>query len=126
MTDKPSIEEFNVNGAQVWVKSDNPHLKQFIIEAVRDHGEDPGYFPKATPESHGPSVVDLGSIEMRHRFAKESIGMATVELNCAYAAFSITEENVIVPNGPINEANRLLSGALRALEEIYATDEIPF
>ena len=63
---------------------------------------------------------------MRHRFAKEAIGMATVELNRAYATFDINGEIVTVPNGPINEAHRLLSAAIRSLEEIYATDEIPF
>ena len=84
MTDKPSIEKFTVNGAQVWVKSNKPWLKEIITDALQQHepGDDvcPGcgahmqatHHPlcqgqdgtkdEADTGGDGPSVVDIGSL----------------------------------------------------------------
>ena len=43
-------------------------------------------------ELQGKSVIDRGSNEIEARWAKETIGLVTVELNEAYTQFVITND----------------------------------
>ena len=62
-------------------------------------------------ETPNQDVIEAGSIKVRDRYARECIGIATVELNRAYAEF-----NDEIPRGRILEAQRLLSAAIRTLD----------
>ena len=89
------------------------------IGIVRDHpshgeGED----------SRGPSVVDRGRIQLEKRWAKETIGLAAVELNEAYAQFEITRDGCSIPSGELHRAARRLKEAMQRLG--LTGDEIPF
>lgn len=62
------------------------------------------------------SVSDRGSREVQYRFAKESIGIACVELNRAYDEFVIDGEGYEVPSGRIQRAHEHLSAAMAHLD----------
>ena len=74
-------------------------------------------------EPRGPSVVDRGSREIGWRWAKETIGMAAVELNEAYSEFVLTRDEYELPSGKLFQASRRLE---EAMQRLGLTDDIPF
>jgi len=72
--------------------------------------------PDTEPEiPHGRSVIDSGSRMIKWRWAKETIGLATVELNEAYAQFETTCDEVDIPSGKLGRAYRRLEEAMQCL-----------
>ena len=94
------------------------------IGIVRDHpshGED--------KTSQGKSVIDRGSREIEWRWAKEAIGLTTVELNEAYAQFEITRDGCNIPSPHLHRASARLLEVMKRLglaEYRKLDDEIPF
>ena len=79
--------------------------------------------PSHGEEFQGKSVVDRGSNEIETRWAKETIGLAAVELNEAYANLDTTRDNVSIPSGTLYQASRRLE---EAMQRLGLTNEIPF
>ena len=88
------------------------------IGIVRDHPshDEPN-------ESQGPSVADIHRKMIEMRWAKESVAMAAVELNVAYAQFVITNDQCEIPTGEICAAFHRLE---EAMQRLGLTDDIPF
>ena len=74
-------------------------------------------------EERGPSVVGRGSKEIETRWAKETIGLAAIELNEAYAQFDTTSDGLKIPSGKLHCAARRLE---EAMQRLGLTDDIPF
>ena len=76
-------------------------------------------------DSQGPSVIDRRSREIEWRWAKETIGLVSVELNEAYAQFEIDRDGHTIPSGILNNAAKRLEEAMDRLGLIREAD-IPF
>ena len=89
------------------------------IGIVRDH-------PSHDEDLRSKSVVDRGSREIKVRWAKETIGLVTVQLNEAYAQFEIRRDGHTIPGGLSRAAERL--GEVLQCLGIASNldDEIPF
>lgn len=89
------------------------------IGIVRDH-------PSHDEDLRSKSVVDRGSREIKVRWAKETIGLVTVQLNEAYAQFEIRSDGFTIPGGLSRAAERL--GEVLQCLGIASNldDEIPF
>ncbi len=89
------------------------------IGIVRDH-------PSHDEDLRSKSVVDRGSREIKVRWAKETIGLVTVQLNEAYEQFEIRRDGYTIPGGLSRAAERL--GEVLQCLGIASNldDEIPF
>ncbi len=77
--------------------------------------------------SQGASVVDRGGPDIKWRWAKETIGLIALELNEAYAEFSVTEDGWSTPNGKLHCAAKRLEEVMQRLGLTdHLTDELPF
>ena len=72
----------------------------------------------------GPIVVDRGAPDIKWRWAKEAVGLTALELNEAYAEFSVTEDGWSTPNGKLHSAAERLQEVMQRLG--ITGDEIPF
>ncbi len=99
--------------------SEHPYGQASPIGIVRDH-------PSHDEDLRSKSVVDRGSREIKVRWAKETIGLVTVQLNEAYAQFEIRRDGYTIPGGLSRAAERL-GEVLRCLGIAGdLDDEIPF
>ena len=92
------------------------------IGIVRDH-------PSHNEELRGKSVVDSGSKMIESRWAKETIGLAAVELNEAYAQFEIDRDGCNIPSPHLHRATARLVEVMKRLglaEYCELDNEIPF
>ena len=84
--------------------------------------------PDAKPEdSQEPPVADCDSRVIEWRWAKETIGLAAVELNEAYAQLDIESHGQFeIPSGTLYQVQRRLEEAMQRLGLTNETDELPF
>ena len=103
----------------------HPHEEQPAgspIGIVRDH-------PSHGEDSRGSSVVDRGSRDIEVRWAKETIGLVSVELNEAYAQFEIDRDGCNIPSPHLHRASARLVEVMKRLglaEYRELDSEIPF
>ena len=77
--------------------------------------------------SQGPSVVSRGSKEIEWRWAKETIGLAALELNEAYAELDIESHGQFeIPSGTLYQVKRRLEEAMERFGIADPDREIPF
>ena len=102
----------------------HPYGQAGPIGVVRDHPSrgEPGQTP-------GPSVLHRGSREIEWRWAKETIGLAAVELNEAYAQFEINRDGCNIPSPHLHRASARLVEVMKRLglaEYREIDSDIPF
>ena len=103
---------------------EHPYGQAGPIGIVRDH---PSHDEGET--SKGPSVVDRGSREIEHRWAKEAIGLTAVDLNEAYAQFEIRRDGCCIPAPHLRQASARLLEVMKRLgiaDYREIDTEIPF
>ena len=110
----------------------SPELDNESLSRARrgDGAEDPPVEEAAEEPSEdsreGFVIAGCGGPDIEWRWAKETIGLAALELNEAYAQLVVTRDGCEIPSGKLYQVKKRLEEAMEHLGVADPNREIPF